>query len=150
MIATLLQLARFGSTGVAATLLHILVAFAAAKGPGFEPYAANACGFASAFVLSYLGHFYWTFGHREGHRRYLGRFLVLSVCGYGLSNLVIWLVVDRLGLSFLLIPILGLWGAAIATAASMVFEAAALSFTVWRKLGIAMAIFIPATRQEPG
>jgi putative flippase GtrA len=102
LIATLLQLARFGSTGVAATLLHILVAFAAAKGPGFEPYAANACGFASAFVLSYLGHFYWTFGHREGHRRYLGRFLVLSVCGYGLSNLVIWLVVDRLGLSFLL------------------------------------------------
>ncbi|MBN9072152.1 MAG: lipopolysaccharide biosynthesis protein [Rhizobiales bacterium] len=56
----------------------------------------------------------------------------------------------NLGLSFLLIPILGLWGAAIATAASMVFEAAALSFTVWRKLGIAMAIFIPATRQEPG
>jgi len=26
----------------------------------------------------------------------------------------------------------------------MLFEATALSFTVWRKLGIAMAIFIPA------
>ena len=43
-----------------------------------------------------------------------------------------------------LIPWLGLWGAAIATALSMIFEAGALSFTVWRKLGIVMAIFIPA------
>ncbi len=46
-------------------------------------------------------------------------------------------------LSVLLIPVLGLWGAAIATTASMIFEAAALSFTVWRKLGITMVIFVP-------
>ena len=50
----------------------------------------------------------------------------------------------NIGLSLLLIPHLHLWGAAIATALSMVFEAAALSFTVWRRLGIVMAIFIPA------
>lgn len=49
-------------------------------------------------------------------------------------------------LSVLLIPALGLWGAAIATTVSMMFEAAALSFTVWRKLGIVMAIFIPSPR----
>lgn len=54
----------------------------------------------------------------------------------------------NVGLSFALIPMLGLWGAAIATATSMVFEALALSLTVWRRLGIAMAIFIPAPRQE--
>jgi len=46
-------------------------------------------------------------------------------------------------LSVILIPLLGLWGAAIATTASMVFEAAALSFTVWRRLGILMVIFSP-------
>jgi O-antigen/teichoic acid export membrane protein len=51
----------------------------------------------------------------------------------------------NIGLSIALIPALGLWGAAIATALSMIFEAAALSLTVWRKLGIVMAIFIPAT-----
>jgi len=50
-------------------------------------------------------------------------------------------------LSVLFIPWLGLWGAAIATAVSMVFEAAALSFTVWRKLGIVMAIFIPGDKE---
>jgi O-antigen/teichoic acid export membrane protein len=50
----------------------------------------------------------------------------------------------NVALSMLLIPWLGLWGAATATALSMIFEAGALSFTVWRKLGIVMAIFIPA------
>lgn len=53
-------------------------------------------------------------------------------------------LVLNIGLSVLLIPVFGLWGAAIATALSMIFEATALSFTVWRKLGIVMAIFWPA------
>lgn len=44
-------------------------------------------------------------------------------------------------LSIILIPRFGLWGAAFATAISMTFEAAALSWTAWRKLGIAMVIF---------
>ena len=41
----------------------------------------------------------------------------------------------------------GLWGAAIATSLAMIFEAGALSFTVWRKLGIVMAIFVPANKE---
>jgi len=45
-------------------------------------------------------------------------------------------------LSIVLIPLYGLWGAAIATTVSMMFEAAALSFTVWRRLGIVMVIFL--------
>lgn len=52
----------------------------------------------------------------------------------------------NVSLSVIMIPLLGLWGAAIATALSMIFEAAALSFTVWRKLGIVMAIAIPSEK----
>lgn len=52
----------------------------------------------------------------------------------------------NIGLNVLLIPTLGLWGAAIATSAAMIFEATALSFTVWRKLGIIMVLFIPTKR----
>lgn len=50
----------------------------------------------------------------------------------------------NIGLNVVLIPLFGLWGAAIATSLAMVFEASALSFTVWRKLGIVMLIFVPA------
>jgi len=54
----------------------------------------------------------------------------------------------NVGLSLLLIPHLGLWGAALATALAMVFEALALSFTAWRRLGIAMVIFVPASGKK--
>jgi O-antigen/teichoic acid export membrane protein len=49
----------------------------------------------------------------------------------------------NIGLNMLLLPLFGLWGAAFATALAMMFEAVALSFTVWRRLGIVMPIFIP-------
>ncbi|RUX46648.1 lipopolysaccharide biosynthesis protein, partial [Mesorhizobium sp. M7A.F.Ca.US.014.04.1.1] len=50
----------------------------------------------------------------------------------------------NIALNVMLIPMFGLWGAAMATAFAMIFEAGALSFTVWRKLGIVMLIFVPA------
>jgi O-antigen/teichoic acid export membrane protein len=53
----------------------------------------------------------------------------------------------NIGLNVILIPLFGLWGAAMATSLAMVFEASALSFTVWRKLGIVMAIFVPAKKE---
>ncbi|MGB3390827.1 MAG: oligosaccharide flippase family protein [Pseudaminobacter sp.] len=56
----------------------------------------------------------------------------------------------NVGLNMAFIPHFGLWGAAIATSVAMCFEAAVLAFTVWRKLGIAMAIFMPATRTQGG
>lgn len=49
----------------------------------------------------------------------------------------------NIGLSVLLIPRFGLTGAAIATALSMAFEAAALATIVWLRLGFVMAVFIP-------
>lgn len=49
----------------------------------------------------------------------------------------------NVSLSFLLIPMFGLWGAAIATTVSMMFEATMLALTVWRKLGIVMFAFWP-------
>jgi O-antigen/teichoic acid export membrane protein len=53
-------------------------------------------------------------------------------------------LVLNVGLNMALIPHFGLWGAAIATSVAMIFEAGMLSFTVWRKLGITMVIFMPA------
>jgi O-antigen/teichoic acid export membrane protein len=55
----------------------------------------------------------------------------------------------NVGLNVLLIPPLGLWGAALATSLSMVFEAAALAITNWRRLGIVMFIFAPRLVPEP-
>ncbi len=94
------QIARFGTVGVGATLVHLAVAWLANHVADLAPYTANAVGFAAAFTLSYLGHFFWTFGRRQGHRRHLPRFLVVSAAGYGLTNLIVWLVVGQLGHPF--------------------------------------------------
>lgn len=49
----------------------------------------------------------------------------------------------NLALNAVLIPKFGLWGAAMSTAVAMMFEAAALSFTAWRRLGIFMFVLAP-------
>ncbi len=54
----------------------------------------------------------------------------------------------NVALNFILIPQHGLWGAAIATTISMVFEAGALSLVVWRRLSIVMLIFVPARKHR--
>ncbi len=54
----------------------------------------------------------------------------------------------NIGLNVMLIPEYGLWGAAVATAIAMCFEAIALSVTVWRSHGIVMAVFVPARIAE--
>ncbi|HEU4986989.1 MAG TPA: lipopolysaccharide biosynthesis protein [Rhizobiaceae bacterium] len=54
----------------------------------------------------------------------------------------------NIGFNLLLIPAMGLWGAALSTAVAMLFEASLLSLTVWRKLGIVMAVFVPARRAQ--
>ena len=96
----LAQLGRFGVVGLAATLIHLSVAWVAARAFGASPFAANALGFAVAFACSYLGHFYWTFGQRAGHPVRLPRFLVVSGFGFALTNLIVWLVVSRGGQAF--------------------------------------------------
>ena len=94
------QGARFGVVGLIATLVHLAVAWVANQWFGFGEYMANGTGFAIAFVFSYLGHFYWTFQKQSDHQRSLARFLVVAGCGYALSNLVVWIVVQRLGQPF--------------------------------------------------
>lgn len=56
----------------------------------------------------------------------------------------------NLSLSALLIPRWGLWGAATATALSIVFETASLAFAVWRRLGFVMFVAAPAARPSRG
>jgi O-antigen/teichoic acid export membrane protein len=51
-------------------------------------------------------------------------------------------------LNFILIPVIGLWGAAIATGLAFMLEAAALSVTVYRRLGIIMFIGLSSRSNE--
>ncbi len=99
MRATVVQLTRFGLVGIAATLVHIGVAWLV-HATGASPLLANAAGFLAAFALSYLGHFYWTFSQREGHPKRLPRFVVVAGVGFALSNAIVWGAVVLVGAPF--------------------------------------------------
>ena len=94
------QWLRFAIVGLGATFVHLAVAWSAARLASLNPFVANGCGFATAFALSYLGHFYWTFGVSTGHRQRLPRFLIVAGFGYLLTNIIVWIVTIRAGYSF--------------------------------------------------
>ena len=99
MNGVLAQLGRFATVGVVATLVHVGVAWAVQRGLGAAPMTANLTGFVFAFACSYLGHFYWTFGQRAGHRVRLPRFLAVSGLSLVLTSLITWLFA-KAGLPF--------------------------------------------------
>ncbi|MEM9138355.1 MAG: GtrA family protein [Pseudomonadota bacterium] len=94
------QGARFGVVGIAATLIHLGGAWSANRWLDLSEYMANSAGFALAFAVSYLGHFYWTFQAQSRHRQSLGRFLAVALTGFALSNLIVWAVVAQAGQPF--------------------------------------------------
>ncbi|MEO1676887.1 MAG: GtrA family protein [Pseudomonadota bacterium] len=82
------QLLRFLGVGVVATLVHVSVALLA-TGAGVPLHRANLTGFATAFLVSYAGHFRVTFGLAGTgalHGVHLPRFLAVSAVSLGLST----------------------------------------------------------------
>lgn len=56
---------------------------------GYSPYQANIIAFTLAFGVSYLGHFYVTFGGKARHASAFYRFAIISVGGFLLNNAVL-------------------------------------------------------------
>lgn len=68
---------RFGLVGLLATAIHLSVVWwlIAAKIPALP---ANLIAFLSAFVVSFIGHYHWSFRSRAHPARALARFFVIA------------------------------------------------------------------------
>jgi putative flippase GtrA len=97
-----LQYARFGTVGLAAAAIHVSMFMAAIELAGFAPMAANFVAFAIAVLVSFFGHFQWTFRGQTadggwGRRRTaLLRFIIVALTGLTLNSLAVYLVVELL------------------------------------------------------
>ena len=106
------RIIRFGMVGVAATLTHIAVANAVLALLIGSAYVASAVGFAVAFVVSYLGHYHFTFAKNGRHGQSLPRFFLVALTGFLGSLLVLKVIAAQgaipqavsLTLSILVIP----------------------------------------------
>ena len=94
------QLTRYALTGGLATLVNIGVYWVLAA-RGMDPNLAWAIGFAGAVAVGYVVHSRWSFrghGRRDNLARTGGRFVIVALVSFGLNQLWVWLLVQRLDL----------------------------------------------------
>ena len=88
------RIARFGLVGVAATLTHALVLWAAVEFAGIRPTFATLLGFFTAFCVSYSGHYHFTFRSTQPHRTALPAFAFAAGTGATLNALIFSMMTD--------------------------------------------------------
>ena len=82
-------LARFSAVGVLVTIIHIGVAMIGVTVADANPTVSSMIGYAVAFLVSYIGHFRFTFAVPGRYRDYLMKFAVTSLASFVLSTGVV-------------------------------------------------------------
>ncbi len=89
---------RFGLIGIAATLIHTVAAYLLTWTTGLDQVWINTIAFLIAFVISGIGHCFYTFRVETGRVQAIAKWLIVSVIGVALGNLIIWASMQQLGL----------------------------------------------------
>ncbi|MCI0723590.1 MAG: GtrA family protein [Acidobacteria bacterium] len=90
---------RFGLVGGLATATHVTIFMCLIAVKDTYPMLANLIAWIMAFVVSFLGHYNWTFREASVERgrsalQSMPRFLMVSLLGLALNSLVVALVID--------------------------------------------------------
>ena len=98
----LLRIARFGMVGLTAAAVHYWVVIALVELLHIAPLQANVGGFVAAFWVSYFGHRHWTFSdavasHTGGTHSSFLRFLLVALLGFGMNQLLFYLLLRYAG-----------------------------------------------------
>jgi putative flippase GtrA len=88
-LVELFTIGRFAIIGVLATIVHIAIVWVLISHAGLFPIVANLLAFLVAFILSFSGHYYWTFYSRSDRMQALRRFFVISGSAFVLNNIVL-------------------------------------------------------------
>ncbi|WP_128292616.1 GtrA family protein [Afifella aestuarii] len=98
---TAVQYLKFGIVGGLATAFHSVLFVLFIEVFGAEPMLANTLAFACAVVVSYLGNYRWTFGATRRSWASFLKFAVVSLIGFALNSLAIFIIVEAMALSYL-------------------------------------------------
>lgn len=95
------QVMRFGIVGVAATMVHMSAAFTLFYIAFIPAVLANALAFLVAWCVSYTGQVGWTFkGRGGGHHKSAPKFFVVSLLGFMLNLIIVWVMADIMKVPF--------------------------------------------------
>jgi putative flippase GtrA len=96
------RIVRFGIVGVAAAGLHYLVVIGLVELMSMQPLTANLIGFSTSVWISYFGHRHWTFGAHTttSTNTSMRRFLMTAILGFGVNELLFYLLLHFLPLPY--------------------------------------------------
>ncbi|MEM7428625.1 MAG: GtrA family protein [Pseudomonadota bacterium] len=101
------KIARFAVVGGTATLTHLGMALLLHYQFDLAALLANVIAFFTAWSVSYLGNWAWTFGAVAEHKTSVPRFIAVSIGCFGLNQGLLWLLhsVAELPLWLALLPV---------------------------------------------
>lgn len=85
----LFTIGRFTLVGILATTVHVSIAWLLMVYAEFVPIMANFSAFLFAFIVSFMGHYYWTFSARVNRAQALKRFLMITGTAFAANNVVL-------------------------------------------------------------
>ena len=94
------RLARFSIVGAIATGVYVVVAMIAIGAGGATPMVGATVGFCASFLVSYVGHFRFTFAVPGRYRDYVVKFAVSSMVSLLLSTSAIWVTTKILKIDY--------------------------------------------------
>jgi len=114
------QILKFGVVGALAFVIDYGVLMLLSQVFGMDPVLAAGISFCVSVVFNYVASMRYVFSHREDMDtgRELALFVVLSVVGLGINELIIWVGTRALGTSALMVTVTKV----VATAVVMVWN----------------------------
>jgi len=91
---------RFIIIGGLATVVHYIIALCAHHMFGAPPLWANFIAFCGAFNVTYIGNYFWVFDADTQHRKSLPKSLAVSITGLLLSQFIVWVLTEKMGVVF--------------------------------------------------
>lgn len=92
------RILRFAIVGLAATVTHAGMVLLLVEGSGMAPLRANFFSFLLAVLVSFAGHYHWTFTATTTYARAFPRFFTIALLGLGVSQAMMFSTVFLLGL----------------------------------------------------
>lgn len=96
----IISIIKFGITGLSGMVVDFGTTWLIREKLKWNQYFANTCGFTLAVINNYLINRYWTFESSQYWVPEFGRFVLFSVIGLLLNNLLLYIFHEKAGIRF--------------------------------------------------
>jgi putative flippase GtrA len=99
--AFLWKFLKFGIVGFSGLFVDFGITYVCKEWLKIQKYVSNSIGFTAAATTNYILNRVWTFQSNDPNVALeYTEFLIISLIGLGLNNLILWLIVSRLKFNF--------------------------------------------------